>query len=289
MATIDGAARPTPVGLDGLLAGLRAAPPAILGAVGAAGPGAREALDTLREMGVGECRPYGADEEGIAAAVAEWSAGESALLLKLEASTAPLMAAVLRSARGGWFAHLGLVIDETTDRTFVLADAGLNRAPGVGDLLKIARRATEAARRLGVARPRLGLIAHREKRDGAVSGSVRLADLRERFGAELESEGVELVGPTSLDIAIDPDAALAKGVDGRPCDVLLAPDIIVGNVIYKSFMLRPDCVVAGAVFDGASGSLAVPSRAASTRERVAATAFAARLANDPASNRREQG
>jgi len=287
MATIDGPALPTPVSLQALLDGLRAAPPAVLGAVGADGPGAAEAVAALERLGVGECRRYGADAAGIAAAVGDWSAGSPALLLKLEVATAPLMAAVLRAARGTWFAHLGLVVDESADRSFVLADAGLNRAPSPEDLLKIARRAVEASRRLGVAAPRLGLIAHREKRDEGVSGSVRMTELRERFGAELEAEGVELVGPTSLDIAIDPCAALTKGVEGRACDAILAPDIIVGNVIYKSFMLRPDCVVAGAVFDGATGSLAVPSRAASTRERVAATAFAARLAGDRTSNREE--
>jgi predicted methyltransferase MtxX (methanogen marker protein 4) len=289
MATIDGPARPTPVSLQALLDGLQDAPPAVLGAVGAEGPGAAEAVAALEQLGVGEVRRYDAGADGIAAAVADWSAGESALLLKLEASTAPLMAAVLRAARGTWFAHLGLVVDESADRSFVLADAGLNRAPGTEDLLKIARRAVEASRRLGVANPRLGLIAHRESRDEGVSGSVRMTELRERFGAELEAEGVELVGPTSLDIAIDPRAALSKGVDGRPCDAILTPDIIVGNVIYKSFMLRPDCVVAGAVFDGATASLAVPSRAATTLERVAATAFAARLADDRGTNREEQG
>jgi phosphotransacetylase len=279
-----------PASFEQLAAAIGSHPPRALGVLGCHSEEAVLAVERLGELGVQSSEIFDAvvgpprsPAEAAAAGVEGWLNGSIDLLLKLETSTATIMREVLRRGTGSWFSHLGLVVEERERRAFLVTDAGLNRAPSVDDLLRIGERAVAAAKRLGVERPTVGLIAHREDADPAVPGSILLGELRQRHGERLEALGATLVGPTSLDIALDPAAARAKGASvSRRCDVVIVPDIIVGNVIYKSFMLRSDCVVAGAVFDGEGKAIAVPSRVASTRERVASAALALELSNDGA-------
>jgi phosphotransacetylase len=250
-------------------------------ALGCREPEAKRAVAELNALGAGPVEVYEDGGEELVEAVRRWAAGSVDLLWKLELPTATVMREVLRAARESWFSHLGLVICEDGRPSFLVADAGLNRRPGLDELVAIAERSVSAARRLGVDEPLVGLVAHREQADASVPGSVLLSELRDQRGAEIEAMGARLVGPTALDVALDPDAAAAKGELGtRPCDVLLVPDIIVGNVLYKAFMLRRDCLVAGAAYDGAGRAVAVPSRAATVRERIAAAALATALGGE---------
>ncbi|MDO8211655.1 phosphate acyltransferase [Conexibacter sp. CPCC 206217] len=269
-----------------------------VGLLGCRSAGARATVERLLELGVQSVEVFEtvaaasdvaatslsagaywsrfADEtSACAAAAVQWRAGLLDGLAKCELSTATVLREVLREQRGSWFAHLGLVLQEHDGSAFVLADAGLNRSPSVEQLALIVRRAATAARRLGCARPLVGLVAHTEHVDQSVPGSALLDELRRGHGEAFARDGVELVGPIALDVALDPDVASAKGTGlRRRCDVVIVPEIVVGNVLFKAYMLREDCLVAGAVFDGERRAMAVPSRAASVRERVASLAFA---------------
>jgi phosphate acetyltransferase len=147
--------------------------------------------------------------------------------------------------------------------------------PTADQLALIIDRAVGVARHLGRERPRVALLSYRETPDTGLPSSLLMLDVQEKFGWKFADQGVTLVGPTSLDIALDDESAIAKGSDaGGRCDVLIAPDIVVANVLYKAFMLRPDCVVAGVVVNGDGKAIAVPSRAASSRDRIASVALA---------------
>jgi phosphotransacetylase len=253
--------------------------PDSVGVLGCRGDAARAVVEAIRELGVERVVVF-EDDAGAGEAVDRWLAGELDLLLKLETSTATLMREVLRRSRGRWFAHVGLVMSEAMGRAFLVADAGLNRSPSVEDLGRIVDRAVVAAGRLGCSDPTVALIAHRETADPAVPGSLVLEEVRVRYGDDLRRRGVTLIGPMALDVALDDRAASTKDAAlAAPCDIVIAPDIIVGNVIYKAFMLRDDCTVAGVALDGAGGAIAVPSRAASASERIASLAFASAVAD----------
>jgi phosphate butyryltransferase len=87
-------------------------------------------------------------------------------------------------------------------------------------------------------------------------------------------------GPFALDIAVSVDKARAKGVDhpaaGR-ADVLCAPNIVTGNVLYKAVTSLMDLPMAGIVV-GAGYPLVVPSRGDSDQSKFYALALAAYLA-----------
>jgi phosphate butyryltransferase len=87
-------------------------------------------------------------------------------------------------------------------------------------------------------------------------------------------------GPFALDIAVSEEKARAKGVEhpvaGR-ADILCAPNIVTGNVLYKAVTSLMDLPMAGIVV-GAAWPLVVPSRGDSDRSKFYALALAAYLA-----------
>jgi phosphate butyryltransferase len=87
-------------------------------------------------------------------------------------------------------------------------------------------------------------------------------------------------GPFALDIAVSEEKARAKGVNypvaGR-ADILCAPNIVTGNVLYKAVTSLMDLPMAGIVV-GAACPLVVPSRGDSDRSKFYALALAAFLA-----------
>lgn len=213
------------------------------------------------------------DATASAAAVAAWQAGRVDVLLKLDVSTKVLMKAMLNARAAGWLTHVALILDEGRGSRFLLADSGLNRRPATGDLVKIVERMTLVARALGNPEPRIGLLGYREDPDPLFP---LFDEMLAEHAEALAALPVTLVGPTSFDIAVDAEAAAAKGLaGGAVCDGVVTPDIISANALYKAHMLRPDCVVAGIVVDEAGRTLAVPSRAATLEARLASVALAA--------------
>jgi phosphate butyryltransferase len=87
-------------------------------------------------------------------------------------------------------------------------------------------------------------------------------------------------GPFALDIAVSRDKARAKGVEhpvAGQADILCAPNIVTGNVLYKAVTSLMDLPMAGIVV-GANYPLVVPSRGDSDRSKFYALALAAYLA-----------
>ena len=217
------------------------------------------------------------DAEASATAVAAWQSGTVDVLLKLDVSTKILMRAMLDARAGGWFTHVALILDEGRGSRFLLSDSGLNRQPSPADIVRIVERVTIVARALGNPDPRLALLSYREDPDPLFP---LFDEVREQYADELARLPVTLVGPTSFDIAVDAIAAAAKGLaGGGVCDGIVSPDIIAANALYKAYMLRPDCVVAGIVVDERGRTLAVPSRAATLDARLASVALAATVSN----------
>jgi len=268
-----------------------------IGLVGCKSGRAREVVDAIVSLPVATVEVFGVsdvvrgdlpdavrvasdaadDAEASATAVAAWQSGTVDVLLKLDVSTKILMRAMLDARAGGWFTHVALILDEGRGSRFLLSDSGLNRQPSPADIVRIVERVTIVARALGNPDPRLALLSYREDPDPLFP---LFDEVREQYADELARLPVTLVGPTSFDIAVDAIAAAAKGLaGGGVCDGIVSPDIIAANALYKAYMLRPDCVVAGIVVDERGRTLAVPSRAATLDARLASVALAATVSN----------
>lgn len=88
-------------------------------------------------------------------------------------------------------------------------------------------------------------------------------------------------GPLDLDIAVDAESARIKGVKSPvagQADILIAPDIDAGNMIYKELSFMSDAQGAGIVM-GAKVPVILTSRSDSADTRLFSTALAVLFAN----------
>jgi phosphate butyryltransferase len=194
-----------------------------------------------------------------------------ALLAKGSVPTAPLIRSILRSREGGdRLVHVTWAFLPSVSRSFLLADAGVNLAPDASTRAEIAKRVRRVARALGMSEA-IAVLGHSDRAHPAVE-SLRRA---EAWVRELADAGcAPVVGPISLDLALSDAARRAKGAEDLPeIGIVLAPDIVVGNVLYKALMLGADAVVASAVA-ASRFAAAVPSRASSPDEKALSVALA---------------
>lgn len=199
--------------------------------------------------------------------------GEAQALMKGRVGTGTFLRAVLDSIHGvrgsGILSHVTVFEPPVAGRLMLLADAGVNIAPDVTRKIAIIRNSVELARDLGIPRPRVALLAaleYEQTRMPATSDAAAIVQSAQ--SAELPPCVVG--GPYSLDVAVSPDAAATKGIDdevaGR-ADVLIAPDIEAGNILYKSLSCFAQVDLASLVL-GAAVPLIVASRADSARAKL---------------------
>ena len=92
-------------------------------------------------------------------------------------------------------------------------------------------------------------------------------------------KGCEVDGPLALDNIISKEAALHKGIDSNvagDADIILTPDINVGNVLYKSLNFLGGAVSA-AVIMGAWVPIVLTSRSDTEETKLMSIALAAAM------------
>src|SRR5208283_4976469 len=102
---------------------------------------------------------------------------------------------------------------------------------------------------------------------------AKMADRRQIVGGVVD-------GPLDLDIAVDAEAARIKGVDtpiAGQADILIAPNIEAGNMMYKELTFMAGAQVAGLVM-GARVPLILTSRADTAQARMFSCALAVLMA-----------
>lgn len=203
-------------------------------------------------------------------------------LMKGGVKTDVLLRAVLGRKRGGdgLLSHIGVFPHPREERLVIVTDAGVNIEPSLTRKIDIIKNAVAVARSLGMRPPRVAVLSATEKVSYQGMESSRDGDILARL-CRMGLFGEALVGgPFALDIAVSAEKARAKGVDhpvaGR-ADVLCAPNIVAGNILYKAVTSLMDLPMAGIVV-GARYPLVVPSRGDSDRSKFYALALAAYLA-----------
>jgi phosphotransacetylase len=205
--------------------------------------------------------------------------GEAELLMKGSLHTDELLGAVvaretgLRTGRR--LSHVFIMDVPTYHKVLMVTDAAINIAPTLEDKVDICQNAIDLAASLGVARPKVAILAAVEtvtSRMPATIDAAALCKMAERGQITTGS----LDGPLAFDNAISKEAARTKGirseVAGDP-DILLAPDLEAANILAKllSFLAKADS--AGVVL-GARVPVILTSRADSVRSRIASCAVA---------------
>jgi phosphate acetyltransferase len=205
--------------------------------------------------------------------------GKAEVLMKGSLHTDELLGAVvaresgLRTGRR--ISHVFLMDVPTYHKVLLVTDAAINITPSLEDKADICQNAIDLAITLGVARPKVAILAAVETVTSKMATTIDAAALC-KMADRGQIRGGELDGPLAFDNAISKEAARTKGIEsdvaGDP-DILLAPDLETGNVLAKllSFLAKADS--AGIVL-GARVPIILTSRADSVRARIASCAVA---------------
>jgi len=205
--------------------------------------------------------------------------GEAELLMKGSLHSDELLGAVvaretgLRTGRR--ISHVFIMDVPTYHKVLVVTDAAINIAPTLEDKVDICQNAIDLLVALGVARPKVAILAAVETVNSKMQATIDAACLCKMADRGQITNGI-LDGPLAFDNAISKDAATIKGirseVAGDP-DVLLVPDLEAGNILAKQLTFLANADSAGVVL-GARVPIILTSRADSVRSRSASCAVA---------------
>jgi phosphotransacetylase len=214
-----------------------------------------------------------------ARAVALVREGEAELLMKGSLHTDELLGAVvaretgLRTGRR--ISHVFIMDIPTYHKVLVVTDAAISIAPTLEDKVDICQNAIDLAIALGVAAPKVAILAAVETVTSKMPATIDAAALC-KMADRGQIKGGVLDGPLAFDNAISAEAARVKGISspvaGDP-DILLVPDLEAGNMLAKQLSFLANADSAGLVL-GARVPIILTSRADSVRSKIASCAVA---------------
>lgn len=210
--------------------------------------------------------------------------GAAQALMKGMVQTSVILKAVLDRERGlstgRILSHAAVFAPKGLGRLMILTDAGVNIAPDVARKIEILRNTVALAEGLGMAKPRVAVLAAVEQIKPEMTATTDAAIITQMAqNGQLDSAVVG--GPYALDIAVSPHAAKCKHVPGvvpGRADILLAPDIEAGNILYKALVHFAEMEMATLVL-GATVPVVVSSRSDSGPTKLYSIALAMVLAN----------
>ena len=246
------------------------------------GPAARiRALATTARIDLGKLEIVDAPHSHAAAAraVELVREGRAELLMKGSLHTDELLSAVVAHDSGlrtdRRMSHAFLMDVPTYHKPIIVTDGAINIAPTLEDKVDICQNAIDLAVTMGVARPKVAILAAVETVTSKMTATIDAAALC-KMAERGQITGGVLDGPLAFDNAINKDAARMKGivseVAGDP-DILLVPDLESGNMVAKLLAYLANADSAGLAL-GARVPIVLTSRADGVRSRIASCAVA---------------
>lgn len=181
---------------------------------------------------------------------------------------------------GSELSHIGLFESPYYPKLFGLTDAAINIEPDITIKKHIIINAVKTFHLLGTKVPKVALLAPIENVNPKMQDTVDAAKLVEMHQQQPLAKCL-IEGPLALDVAVSEIAAEHKGIQSKisgSVDILVVPEITVGNVLYKSFTYMGGAIAAGIVI-GAQAPVVVTSRSDSEESKLFSIALACNLSN----------
>jgi len=183
---------------------------------------------------------------------------------------------------GGALSHVAVFEVPGIEQLLFLTDVAFMTYPTLEDKVNIIKNTLPVCYACGVENPKVAPLAAVEVVNPKMPVTVEAAELT-RMCEEGEITGCIVDGPLSLDLAIDPEAALHKGATDRKiqgdADVLLFPDIHAGNLVYKAIVHMTD-MKNGCILTGTKVPVILTSRSDTFETKVNSIALAAVVAEE---------
>jgi phosphate butyryltransferase len=220
--------------------------------------------------------------------------GEAKVAVKGQVQTPVFLRSALRREAGlrteRLISHVGVFEVPGLDRLLFITDGGVVLFPTLEQKIEIVSNGIAVARGLGIAQPRVALLASADEVSPDLPVTVEIADIvamQERW----QAEGAIVGGPFLLDTAMSPEIARQRERGGRVAghaEVLVGPDVESVNIMAKGITYFAGGRMAGLVV-GARAPLVVGSRADPPRTRLVCIAAGALLASGPSSQAQQTG
>lgn len=224
------------------------------------------------------------EQGAIEAAVAAVQDGSARGLIKGQLHTDVFMGTIVRRTSGirtdRRLVHIFAMVPPGGGMPLLISDAAVNIAPDVNTRTEAALAMAALLRRMGEARPRVAVLSATESMLEAMPSSIEAEEIASAAAAA--GTDAAFAGPLSLDLAISPESARIKGVDpdsaqgavAGKAQALVVPDIVSGNVLFKSLACCAGGLAAGVVIGG-SVPIMLTSRSDPPAARLASLALAA--------------
>ena len=208
--------------------------------------------------------------------------GEADILMKGNVSTGALLKAVLDKEnglrKGGVLSHVAFFESPYYHKLLCVTDAAMNVAPDFDTKVHILNNAVEACHKIGIATPKVAIVAAVETVNPKMEATVHAAMLK-TMSDRKQLKGCIVDGPLAIDNAVDKHAAEHKGIVSDvagDCDVIVVPDIEAGNVLYKTLNFLGGATAA-AVIMGAAVPIVLTSRSDTEESKMLSIALAAAM------------
>lgn len=219
-------------------------------------------------------------ERAIELSVKMVSNKEADVLMKGKVGTSSLLKAVLNKEwglrTGKLLSHFALFEVKTYHKLIAVADVAMNIAPNLQDKIAIVDNSVSCLNRLGVQMPKVAVLGAVEMVNENMEATLHAA-LLSKMNQRDQIRNCIIDGPLAFDNAVSFESARHKGIMSDVAgdtDLLLMPDIEVGNVLYKSLVFFAKAKVAGVIL-GASAPIVLTSRSDSEEAKYYSIILAA--------------
>ncbi|NCT41828.1 MAG: bifunctional enoyl-CoA hydratase/phosphate acetyltransferase [Alphaproteobacteria bacterium] len=205
--------------------------------------------------------------------------GEVEALMKGKLHTDELMQAVvdkdtgLRTGRR--MSHVFVLDVPSYHKPLFLTDSAINIKPGLMEKKDIVQNAIDLFTTLGLGTPKVAVLSAVEVVNEKLPSTIDATALC-KMAQRGQITGGMIDGPLAFDNAISKEAAEIKGIISDvagDADILIAPDIESGNMLYKELRYFSGAQGAGIVL-GAKVPIILTSRAGDAESRVVSSALA---------------
>lgn len=210
--------------------------------------------------------------------------GDAAFVMKGILDTSVLLKAVLNKETGlnagRLVSHVGVAESAHYHKLFLITDAAINIAPSLQEKVDIIRNAVDCAQALGIDRPKVALLAAVEKVNPDKMPCTSDAAILTQMNRRGQIRDCIIDGPLALDNAISKESVRIKKIESPvagDADILVAPDIEAGNILYKAVIDLGGAKGAGLVM-GAGAPVVLTSRADTAETKHASIALAVLVA-----------
>jgi len=198
--------------------------------------------------------------------------GKCDLLMKGIIETAGLMKIVLKKENGlrtdSILSHIAFFELPTYHKILVSTDTGMVMYPDLEEKKQIIKNAVSTLNKMGMAKPKVALLAAVEKMNPKMPETVDADELKKLY-LDGFFDNCLIEGPISYDLAVHGESAQIKGYNSPvagDADLLVVPNITAGNLMGKALVFSAGAKMAGFIV-GAKAPIILTSRASSTQDK----------------------